>query len=89
MYSIPDTMIEKRILHILNRLNAITRKQVIVHTHLYENTIFKLIEDKENLQINIEKYDEELKKKIASISPPLEGGAGGGGSTHSQSSPKS
>ena len=64
MYSIPDPMIEKRILHILNRLNTITSKQVIVHTHLYENTIFKLIEDKENLQSNIEKYDEELKKKI-------------------------
>ncbi len=64
MYSIPDPMIEKRILHIINRLNAITSKQVIVHTHLYENTIFKLIEDKKNLQANIEKYDTELKKKI-------------------------
>ena len=89
MYSIPDPMIEKRIIHILNRLNAITRKQVIVHTHLYENTIFKLIEDKENLQSNIEKYDEELEKKIAFISPPLEGGDVGGGNTHSQSSPNS
>ncbi len=69
MYSIPDPMIEKRILHILNRLNAVTRKQVIVHTHLYENTIFKLIEDKENLQANIDKYDEELKKKIVSLFP--------------------
>ena len=45
MYSIPDTGIEKRILYTLNRLNEMTKNQVILHTHLYQHPLVNTLQE--------------------------------------------
>ncbi len=71
LYSLPVADIDMRLLHILNRLNEISKASVYVHTHLSHNAIYNIVDNNKDLQKEIKELKSKIgnKLKIAKIYP--------------------